>query len=224
MELSESKIRTRLNALVAEKLNSRKKELAEAVMGCNCVAATGTDCGCEETTKKEAFEEHEGRQVYVASESGAYDELHGKEGGPKSPDQYSKEMNLGKSDNVNDGYRAGSQKAFEELIKEASATKTDSHPFGVRIRNNKGTNVDTFHKSQQHREKFVSHWKKTFPNHDPSQVKHLDEDSCAGLGTTSLGGMDSTDGMLFARKTKDTPKKKVWGLKEKKIQKFLQKS
>lgn len=144
---------------------------------------------------KESYSEEDGRQVYLSTPDGAYDELHGKkEGGPRAPDQYSKEMNIGKSDNVNDGYRAGSQKAFETW------------------------------KSMSNKEKalFIEGDCLQTPEDAMDQNTLVDpkrpveeETGGACMGSSGLGGMDSTDGMLFGKTAnkstqKGSFKKKVW--------------
>ena len=97
-------------------------------------------------------------------------------------------MNIGKSDNVNDGYRAGSQKAFE-------VWKT-MHKKDKALLVSEGDQLQT-------------------PEDAMDSNKIVDEDTTAGVGISGLGGMDSTDGMLFGKKAnkvsvKDTSKKKVW--------------
>ena len=60
MELSESKIRTRLNTLVKEKLDGRKKQLMEGPVACDCVSTNGMDCGCGPTVKHDGVVEDTG--------------------------------------------------------------------------------------------------------------------------------------------------------------------
>lgn len=204
----------------------------------------------------EGYEDNFGRLVYRSTPGGAYDE--------SSANAYDRKMKLGdtKDENVDDGYKPQSQKAFEshvpadtKLHEVGSRVRINSKHYKTSLHGHTGTVVGheiqkawkTKHEKQHgvdaghivlHKVKLDKkvegskehyamghsldhHVNEDLGMQDPDDgLDHttiVDEDTTASVGFTGLGGMDSTDGLLFNKdtKSKDTPKKKLWGLKQK---------